>query len=348
MMDQQHKPITVKPIGEVAAYLRNLIPPCIPEGYALKPRFSSVADEGDIRAGVVAFWEFLYLFCDKLTTDGHLYAKPRKNQADYPFIHNITNLLVDMGYYGVLSQSGDALVIDNLPLCAPPKPKIPGSAQAECQRFLSLCGFEFDGVEVKYPDNPLLLVGLKALSIADMELRADKRYWGDNNLLRCDYRLLKSEESNMLDVLRDFLHPLPSDVQNFAVKLHQRYTGMGLTCVNTRLGEVSFAYANLGKSKKIPAARAIYQKRIYDFSYSSNNGFCLFVRAKKTEGYMDVIKTFHPLLQERIMHGYGCDRKRGEPCQTGCKGILIPLDESVLVLADDIVAWLDEEMPKGK
>ncbi|MCL2852271.1 MAG: hypothetical protein FWE20_04445 [Defluviitaleaceae bacterium] len=252
-MSAQHEPIIVKPISEVTAYLRNLIPPNIPKTYAINPRFSSVAGEDDIRKGVAAFKEFLYLLCDRLTSDGHLYAKPPKkpgNMADYPFLHNMTNLLVDIGYFGILSESGKSLLIDKLPLCTPPKPKISASSQADCMCFLTLCGFVFTDFEVKYPSNPTLLTGLKSLSIADMELRTDRRYWGDNNLLRCNYRLLKSEEPDMLDVLRDLLNPLPEDVQAFVVKLHRRYVEMGLTCVNTRLGEENFAYSYIGNSRK--------------------------------------------------------------------------------------------------
>jgi len=348
-MSTQHEPITIKPISEVAAYLRNLIPPGVLESYALKPRFDNVANADDIRSGVIAFKDFINIFCDRLISDGHLYAKaPKKpsSMADYPFLHNVTNLLVDMGYHGKPAEDGSSLLIGELPLCSLPKPKISPSAQAECKQFLTLCGFTFDGQEVSYPSNPVLLVGLKPLSIADMELRTDRRYWNDNNLLRCDYRLLKADKSDILDELRDFLHPLPKKVQSFVVALHKRYVDVGLTCINTRLGEVTFAYANIGNSHKQLAPRDIYGKRIYAISYSLKNGYNLFVRTKKTEKYADVIKTFHASLQEKIAQGYGCDRKYGERCQHGCQGIRIPLDNSVLDIAKDIEIWLDNEMPK--
>ena len=370
-MSTQHEPITVKPISEVAKFQRNLIPANIPNAYALNPIFEETASEENIRSGVVAFRDFLYLFCDNLITDGHLYAKPPNkpgSMADYPFLHNITNLLVDIGYHGKLASSGDSLLITRLPLCAATTdmngkktpPKIPASSQLECMRFLALCGFVFTGIdlnakaskitgsqmfEVSYPANPIMLTGLKAMSIADMELRTGRRYWNDNNLLRCDYRLLKAEESDMREVLHDFLHPLPDKAQDFALKLHQRYTDMGLTCVNTRLGLVSFAYAHLGKSRKTLSERDIYGKRVWEFSYAIKNGYCLYVRPKRTEKYADIIKTLHMSLQDKIAQGYGCDKKRGERCQHGCQGICIPLDDSILDLAKDIEIWLDNEVP---
>lgn len=365
--------VILKPISEVAKFQKNLITPNIPEAYVLKPMFENVASEVDIRAGVIAFRDFLYLFCDRLISDGHLYAKPPKkpsSMADYPFLYNITNLLVDIGYHSKLAESGGSLQITGLPLCTAYidnngkkiQPKISASSQLECLRFLTLCGFVFTGIdlagknrgipeaqmmEVSYPNNPVLLIGLKAMAIADMELRSGRRYWNDNNLLRCDYRLLKAEDSDMYDVLSDFLHPLPEKIREFASKLHRRYTDMGLTCINTRLGLVSFAYAYTGKSKRVLSERDIYSKRVWEFSYSIKNGYCLFVRAKKTESYADIIKTFHVSLQEKIAQGYGCDRKRNERCQHGCQGIRISLDEEVLDIGKDIEKWLDNEMPNS-
>ena len=366
----QHGPVVIKPICEVAKYQRNLIPANIPETYALKPMFKSIADESSIRNGIVAFRDFLYLFCDLLISDGQLYANPPKkptSMADYPFLFNITNLLVDIGYHGKLSDCGTSLIIMQLPVCTASidengkkvQPKISAKKTLECLRFLSLCGYEFNGIdldartfsispmqqiEVFYPDNPLLLIGLKALSIADMELRKGRRYWNDNNLLRCDYRLLKAEDSDVLDVLTDFLHPLPEKIREFAFTLHRRYIDMGLTCLNTRLGEVSFAYIFTGKNKSVLSERAVYARRVWEFSYSLTKGYNLFVRSKKTDRYSDIIKQFDKSLQEKIAQGYGCDRKlRGERCQHGCRGIRVPLDESILKLNEDIVKWLDAE-----
>jgi len=331
--------VIIKPISEVATYKKNLIPANIPDTYALKPMFANIASEENIRRGVIAFKDFLHLFFDRLTEEGHLYAKPPKKPAsiaDYPFLHNITNLLVDIGYYSKLSESGDSLLITELPSCAAPKPKIPASTKAECLRFLTFCGFAFTDSEVSYPSNPILLTGLKALSVADMELRTTRRYWNDNNLLRCDYRLMKAESSDMLDVLKDLIHPLPEKLQEFAVRLHQRYTNMGMTCVLTIRGNVSLSYAK--------STQDIYSKRVWEFSYSLKDGYCLYVRAKKTKKYADVIEKFPSYLQEKIANGYGCDRKRGEPCQYSCQGICLPLDDSILEVAKDIEIWLDSEI----
>ncbi|MCL2557020.1 MAG: hypothetical protein FWE09_00915 [Treponema sp.] len=363
--------VTLKPISEVAKYKRNLIPANIPEIYALKPIFKKIASEENIRNGVLAFRSFVYLFCDRLITDGHLYAKPPKKPSgmtDYSFMHDITNLLVDIGYHGKLAKSGDSLRINEIPLCTASinengkkeSPKISASSQIECFRFLTLCGFIFTGINLKlktlnisknqplevfYPNNPILLTGLKALALADMELRTTRRYWNDHNLLRCDYRLMKAENTDILDELKDFLHPLSEKVKKFAVKLHQRYIDIGLTCTLSILDDVSFSYAKISKSQKELSSREKYQKRVWAFSYSIRNGYCLFVRAKKIDKCADVIKNFPPSLQEKIAVGYGCYRKLGRKyCQGDCQGICISLDESILSISENIEAWLDNEV----
>lgn len=355
MSTQHGGPVILKPISEFAEYLKNLIPATIPENYAIKPLFESIANEETLRNGVIAFRDFLYSFCGHLVSDGHLYIKPKKNpqnMTDYPFVHNITNLLTDIGYHGKLSPDGDLLFIADLPLCSTTtdakgkiiKPKISASGQVECFRFLTLCGFVFNGNEISYPTNPLLLTGLKALSVADSELRG-RRYWNDNNLLRCDYRLLKSEETDVLDILKDILAPLPGDVQEFAAKLHQHFINMGMTCVNLIDDQHHFAYAHIKKTQQTLSPRDIYTRRIFEFSYSIRFGYCLAIRAKKMDRYKDVIETFPITLQEKIARGYGCDRKlHNERCQCGCQGVRFPLNDSILETSKEIESWLDHEL----
>ena len=365
-MSASHGEIAMqKPIGKYAKFIKSLLPVNIPEAYALKPMFKGIASEEDIRKGVIAFRDFLYLLCDRLILDGNLYAKPKKtkNLTDYPFLHNINNLLNDIGYYSKLAESGDSLLITEIPSFAAPRSKIPASKQTECLRFLALCGFVFKGIdleakkfviseaqeaqlpEVSYPSNPILLTGLKALSIADKELRG-RRYCNDDNLLRCDYRLLMAEAPDMLDILKDYLNPLTEKLQKFALELHQRYIDIGMTCVMITDDQYHFAYSYTKNSRRPLSPREIYQQRVWELAVSMKYGYCLAVRAKKTNQYTDIIEKFPLFLQEKIAKGYGCDRKlRNEHCQGGCQGIRIPLDDSILEIKQDIEIWLDNEVP---
>jgi len=352
-----------KPISEYAKYLKNLLPVNIPETYALKPIFANVAEEKEIRDGVIAFRDFMALFFDCLILEGHRYAEPKKtkNPTSYPFLHSLNQLLIDIGYHSKYSENGDSLLLTEISVFQAPKPSVPVSKQMEYLRFLMLCGFVFQGIDLKakrfsildeviivsYPSNPIMLTGLKALAIADIELRP-RRYSNDDNLLRCDYRLLKVEDMDVLDLLKDFLQALPENLQQFALELHQRYTKMGLTCTIMSRAGVHFAYAYVKNSRRTLSAQDIYEKRVWKFSVTMKEGYTLVVRAKKTDRYREIIEGFPLTLREKIAEGYGCDRKlRNEHCQMDCQGIRIPFDEEILAMKEDIVIWLDCEMPSS-
>ena len=359
-MSTHHK-VTLKPINEVAKFMKNLIPTNIPEIYALNPVLSNIASDESIRSGVIAFRDFLYSFFDRLMLDGHLYAKPPNNpgsMTDYPFLGSVSNLLAEIGYHGVLAESGDSLLVTRI--SSQVASKITGSNMIKCLKFLTICGFVFSNIdldaktikilealplEVSYPNNPSMITGLKALSVANIELRTTRRFSNDHNLLLCDYRAMKSEPTETHEILKDYLHPLPEKVQEIALKLHQRYVNAGMACSIRILGDINFAYADISKSKKTLSPTDIYAISVWQISISMKNGYCIFVRPKKTSKYAEIIEKFPLILQEKIAAGYGCDRKRGETCQGGCQGIRIPLDNSILDIAKDIETWIDSETP---
>jgi len=124
--------VTLAPFSEVVAFHKNLIPAVIPAFYPLKPDFKGIADDDGVRSGVAAFRDFLLLLSDRLTTDGHMFARPPKKPtsvSDYPFLHHLTEFLGEIGYYGVLRSDGV------LTLTQKPNKKIPLTAQYNC------CGF---------------------------------------------------------------------------------------------------------------------------------------------------------------------------------------------------------------
>lgn len=373
-MSMDHGPVILLSIEELAKYLRNLIPANIPENYELKNRFKSVANEADIRNGVAAYRDFLHIFCDCLISDGDAYIKSRKNpkkDTDYPLLYSITDLLADIGYYGELAESCDAMLITKLPSFTASvdengrkkSPRNSAVKLTEALRFLALCGFTFSGVnleakkinvseglviEVSYPEAPILLTGLKVMSIADIELRV-KRYRTDfnhDNLLLCDYMLLKDTKAESIDVLRDFLNPLPEEVQKFALELHRGFIEKGMICEPIRSTfETHFSYSYIKNSRKSLSAKDKYEKRMWEFSLSTKHGYNLVVRPKKTHKYPEIVEKLPTLLQNKIEVGYGCDRKlHDEPCQRGCQGMRFPLNESILAIGDGIKAWLDKEL----
>jgi len=114
--------VALKPINEVAIFMKNLVPANIPETYALKPVIENIASTENVYKGVIAFRDFIYALCDCLISDGHTYAKPPNkpaHAADYPFLYYITNLLVDVGYHGKLVENGDSLALTGIPVLCP-------------------------------------------------------------------------------------------------------------------------------------------------------------------------------------------------------------------------------------
>ena len=350
-----------KPIGDYARYMKMLLPVDIPATYPLKAGLEDVASAADIRKGVVAFRDFLHIFCERLITDGHTVAvtKKTRNPNDYPFLHYVNHLLIDIGYQGKLAVDGGSLLLTQIPSFTDPKNKTPVYRQADVLRFLSFCGLNFSGIDldadvvtlsqewplsVSYPERPVLALGLKALAIAEMELRTERRYSNDDYLLRCDWWLIREGETDTLAVLEDYLHPLPAKIRQFILSLHKRHTDMGMATAISKRDGLHIAYAKTKTGGRVLTQRELYDKRLWEFALSMKHGHCLVVRAKKADKYADMIADFPPLLRDKIKQGYGCDRKRGERCQGGCQGIRIALDEGILGIRREIEMWLDNEL----
>lgn len=350
-------------ISDMARYIKNIIPPNIPETYTLKTMFEHISGEVNIRNSILAFRDFLYLVCDRIIADGSLYDKPIKNTQNnvshpslpvsYPFLNNIKSILFNIGYHGELMENNGIILLDDLNLLTfvigvdggQMKAKISVPKLIEALKFLTCCGIYFDGIDldggtldiskvtslkISYPDNPIMLTGLKVMAIAQKELNAK----GNHDIfLRCDYRVLKDEDTEVISILKDFVAPLPAVIQDFALKLHQHYLEAGLTCI------VDVFYLGI---------RFIYShknKEIWTFSAAHESGYRILIKAQNTHKYSDVIKTFPLPLQEIISRGFGCNKKLfEEPCQKGCHGFSFPLDDSIIDISQDIEAWLDNEV----
>ncbi|QOR35176.1 hypothetical protein IMX26_17230 [Clostridium sp. 'deep sea'] len=348
-------------ISDMAKYIKNIIPPTIPKTYSLKAMFRSVSGEENIRNGVLAFRDLLYLICDSLIDDGSLYDKANTQSnvshqslpVSYPFLNNVKSILFNIGYHGELIENGESILINDIKTLTSVigaegrqlKAKISGPKLLKALKFLNCCGIYFDGIDldarrldiskttslkISYPDNPVMFIGLKTMAIAQKDLYSK----GNHDIfLRCDYRVLKDEETETISILKDFVTPLPKAVQDFALKLHQRYLNAGLTCrVDVFYLGVRFIYSHKNKE-------------IWTFSAAHDSGYRILIKAQKTHLYSDVIDTFPLFLQQKISRGYGCNKKLfGEPCQKGCHGFSFSLDDSILDISHDIEVWLDKEL----
>ena len=357
-----------KSLSDMAKYIRNIITPSIPDAYTVKPMFNQIADDASIRNGVLAFREFLFLVCDRLTSDGNLYDKPPKPEKDgiishpsfmegYPFFNYVKSVLFNIGVHGIFSENNVSVVINDTESLIMllnsggglSKSKIPTPKMITVLKFLTSCGILFDGInldekkpdmtkvmslEISYPESPFMLIGLKVMAIAQKNLNPKPGGIYDV-FLRCDYRVLLDEDTETISLLTDFVNPLPAEVQDLVLRLHQLCCDKGLVCVpNIYLPELTFPYFQ--KNKEILSFRATLE-----------SGYRFLLKAQKVQKYTDTIKTFPMPLQEKIAMGYGCDRRRfSKPCVRGCHGFSFPLDDSLLVISRDIEKWIDEEMSR--
>jgi len=347
-------------LKDAAAYLKGIIPANIPKSYALKPVIKKITSEENIRGGILAYRDFLYLLCDRLIADASLYDKPVKNidshlssEARFPFLSNINNVLFKIGYHGKLTANHDSLILRDLELLSNSAMKEGGCGKTnlsavkliETLRFLADCGFNFDGIEldtpkpilpkltaleVTYPDNPAVLTGMKVMAVAQKELRTKNNHeifqW-------CDYKVLMAEEPDAASRLNDFAHSLPVKIREFVLKIDKHCLEAGLICNPLYCGiDLGFHYFNKNKE-------------ICSFFASPVSGYRLLVKAQNTHKYPDTIKGFPLPLKEKISRGYGCNPKRfGEPCQNGCHGFSFSLDDSTLKMVNDIKIWIDKEL----
>lgn len=350
-------------ISDMARFLKNIIPSYIPESYTVKAIFKHISDEENIRRGNLAFRDILYMICDRLIADGKLYDKPAKNihntdshtslSVSFPFFNNVKSILFNIGYHGELINNGEELLIDDLNQLTSTvgvdggqmRAKISNPKLIEALRFLTECGIYFDCIDFKalklnlsgissvritYPSNPVMLIGLKVMAIAQKMLYTK----GNHDIfLRCDYRVIADDDTEILSKLKDFVAPLPKAAQDFCLQLHHRCVEAGLKCTT------DVFYLNV---------RFIYScksKEVLTYSAAYDSGYRILIKAQNTDKYTEVIETFPLPFQEKISRGYGCNKKLfGEPCQKGCHGFSFPLDDSIAGISPYINIWLDNEL----
>lgn len=351
-----------KTLKDMGKHLKNLISSEIPEIYTVNPVFSNVSREENLREGVLAFRNFLYRICDGLISEGNGYDS-RKKMAHvfddritlsvyYPFLHNVKYLLLNIGLHSELTDNEQCLTVGNNIFNS----KIPLSKSLECLGFLTDCGMQFEGIDlgvkkmalskiesikICYPENSVMLIGLKAMAIAEAEFGVNGykasgisycRF--SDILLRCDYRVLMNSDTEVLSIVKDTINPLSCHVQEFVLQLHQWSLDKGFKCDV----EIKDLWVKIKYSYK--------RNEIWGINASLNNGYQINIKAKNMTHYGGAIEKFPSLLQKMIEKGYGCGKKRGisPSCDGGCRGFRISLDDSVLELRNAIEIWLDKEL----
>lgn len=337
-----------KPLREIAEYLKSIIPAEIPEAYPVNPVFSDIADNETIYRGVLAYRDFLYQLFDYIIADAELYDNPKKVsekttdtvnlELEYPFLRNISVVLVHMGIYGELNKNGDALILSGSQLHAVLK-GARVTKSYEYLRHLSDCGVYFSGIdlnqkkpdlsnagqlEITYPDCPVMLAGLKIL--AEAQLKDAKNGLNPRNgsytasidtiFLRCDYRALGENKIQPVFVFEDAVRALPAKMQDYLLKLHKKYMDMGCKysckylCMHMHF---SYSYKKCGV--------------IASINLSPADGCVLKINAKNISDYTEMVKDFPAPLMDAVTNGHDCGKMQSpENCKPNCRGYEFTID----------------------
>jgi len=207
-------------LGDMARHLQSLLPVEIPVNYPIKPMFTNIEIEENIRNGMVALLDFMRLFYGLLAEISKQYDKPKPQSrlgktpsiaVDFPFIYHARSILLNIGYNSKLNDnvlSFCGIKTLNPIICCEgmeATTKISMPKLISCIGFLNDCGMYFEGldfdtpshcmaddrpIEVTYPDNPVVLVGLKIMAVAQRDLQWKTK---DEVFLRCDYHALASD-----------------------------------------------------------------------------------------------------------------------------------------------------------
>jgi len=348
-----------KSLEEMAVFMQKLLPPTIPKTFEIDTMFHGISNEEGIWKGMYAFKDFMHQLYNRLITVGKPFDKLKKEAyefydntnipSSYPFVCNIAVFLTNMGLHGSLSNNRDTLLLDSVESFTAENnvsnTKIPDTRKIECLRFLADCGIRFDGLDlskkkpelsssapliISYPENLDMLTGLKTMATAQQNMSTK---FNHDILLRCDYRMLANKKAELLPFIKDLINPLPTDVQEFMLKLHIDYMNHGYKCDSYVGSSIRFEYF-------------CRSKELWRFNISLNNGHNITIKAANTDKYPDTVKKLPQWLQEKIARGYGCGKKMGitSSCDGGCRGFRVPLNDSFIEISDVIKAWIENEV----
>lgn len=347
--------------GDMARFLQYLIPSDIPSDYPIEKGYLNWGDLSKTKEAIVAFRDYLVKMCDCINSDEELSKTQKKGKEKYydettlsvefPFLNNIRSILMNIGISGELTSSSTIFVKDwatlslKRSLNKSSTTKLSNAQTKKTLQFLERTGFDFAGIdvqkkkidtsvqniEISYPGNDLVMLGLKMLGLAQDE-HASRDV--DDILLRCCYYVLNNRKIDSEIVLKDYTKGLSTSVSDFVFALHKAFIELGMTCnVELRMMNYHFIY--------------FYKRRmICRFSVSVHQGFRMVVKPKKTEKYEDLIRSFPKELRKKILLGYGCNKKSGSGhgnCQNGCAGIAFPLNKNISRYTTEIKKWIQAE-----
>jgi len=270
----------MKTIKEAAIFMKSHI--CsVPDTFEIDDSLKNGFDDTEIIDGVKELRLILQLIADSIIRDvetgGEMAAteKPANDfHLTFPELTSPFFMLFCIGLCGEFpSGSSEYMAIDGAKLFDVFK-KSRGKNHNNYLLFLSNLGFEFsadiaaksfklnkaDVLEVRYPDSPLVLVGLKTLAEATVQIspqlnKAQKAYAIQPIFMRCDYHALSLPKKYGFDI-RDCSASLSDERGDFCIKIHDMMLENGCKCETAyKMNDFIFTYTSKAAKKVVASLR---------------------------------------------------------------------------------------------
>ena len=241
-----------KNLADVCEYLKALIITHTPDDFVVAERFKHGLTDEEIRKGIAAFREFLYVLydriaCDKDSIDAATGKKYNPESGEdsiqkcFPLINDIAVILSTLGQHGKLETEPKMMLTVNggdlfTPLSSTKPPamnKISGKRKLEVFNFLFDMGFYFEDINlqeaidfsktdtfyVTYENNDFLILGLKLLAEAKENIQSGYQKFTTTFMRGDFYPLANDTPKKHSATSSDFANSQPPEIRNWIVDL---------------------------------------------------------------------------------------------------------------------------------
>ena len=330
----------MKTIKEAALFIKSHI--CnVPDSFEIDDSIKNGFDNTEIIDGVKQLQSILQLIADNIiheAENGSEMATTEKPANDFhltlPELTSPFFMLFCIGLCGEFPNgSSEYMTIDGTKLFDTFK-KSRGKNHNRYLLFLSNLGFEFsvditaksfklnktDVLEVRYPDSPSVLIGLKILTEATVQVsaqihKAQKAYAIQPIFMRCDYHALTLPKKFGFDI-RDCAASLSDERESFCIKIHEMLLENGCKYETAyKMQDYVFTYTSKAAKRVVASIRIGF------------GGECIKINSKRIDEDASFLADAPANILQVIKDGHNC--VKGEDpnaCNPRCEYIRFNLD----------------------
>jgi len=271
-----------KDLADVCKYMKGIVIPHTPDNFNVAEPFRHGLSDDDLKAGIDAFRKFLYKLYDKLAENndkfdvktGAKYAPGTGEDSVrkcFPIITDLAAILFSLGTHGRLeTHPRNELVVsaDDMLIPFPPRTekyfslaKLTNKRKMEVFDFLSDTGFYFEDANfseevdfskigtfyVRYDDDDFLIIGLKLLAEAQINVKAKYYQFSDVFMRGYFYSLAALEPKPQIHSIHELVGGQLPEVKEWVLNIDKFLRDSGCKVV----GDSSFTYTSQKTKKPI-------------------------------------------------------------------------------------------------